>query len=73
MLRLLQWRAVAKQPRLVPVIGARTRQQLDDALGALARPLSPADVAELERLIPADAIAGDRYPTPMMAHLDSEH
>ena len=65
--------AVAKQPRLVPVVGARTRQQLDDALGALARPLSPADVAELERLIPADAIAGDRYPTPMMAHLDSEH
>lgn len=63
---------LAKQPRLVPVIGARKRTQLEDALGALRRPLSAADVAELEAAIPAGAIAGDRYPTAQMAHLDSE-
>jgi aryl-alcohol dehydrogenase-like predicted oxidoreductase len=63
---------LAKQPRLVPVIGARKRSQLEDALGALRRPLSAADVAELEAAIPAGAIAGDRYPAAQMAHLDSE-
>jgi aryl-alcohol dehydrogenase-like predicted oxidoreductase len=62
----------AKQPGLVPLIGARTEAQLDDALGALARPLSAADVQELERLIPADAVAGTRYDAHQMAMLDSE-
>ena len=63
---------LAKQPRFVPVVGVRKRTQLEDALGALRRPLSAADVAELEALIPADAIAGDRYQAAQMAHLDSE-
>jgi aryl-alcohol dehydrogenase-like predicted oxidoreductase len=63
---------LAKQPRLVPVIGARTPEQLDDALAALARPLAPADLAQLEALVPADAVAGTRYDASQMAHLDSE-
>lgn len=62
----------AKQPGYVPVIGARTTAQLSDALGALEHPLSQADVAELERLIPADAVAGSRYDERQMAMLDSE-
>lgn len=63
---------LAKQPRYVPVIGARTRAQLGDALAVLQRPFSAADVAELEALIPAGSFAGDRYQAAQMAHLDSE-
>jgi aryl-alcohol dehydrogenase-like predicted oxidoreductase len=64
--------ALAKQPRLLPVPGARTRAQLADALGALDKPLSAADVAAVEALLPAGAIAGDRYAPEQMKHLDSE-
>jgi aryl-alcohol dehydrogenase-like predicted oxidoreductase len=64
--------ALAKQPRLVPVIGARTVEQLDDALGALAKPLSTADVERLERVVPKGAAAGARYAPAAMASLDSE-
>jgi aryl-alcohol dehydrogenase-like predicted oxidoreductase len=64
--------ARAKRPGYVPVIGARTPAQLSDALGALDHPLSRADVQELEKLIPADAISGTRYDARQMAMLDSE-
>jgi aryl-alcohol dehydrogenase-like predicted oxidoreductase len=67
----LAW-VIAKQPTLLPVVGSRTRAQLDDALGALARPLSASDVAALETLAPPDAIAGTRYAAEQMKHLDSE-
>ena len=62
----------AKQPGFVTLIGARTPAQLESALGALDRPLSADDVAQLERLIPPNAIAGTRYDAVQMAHLDSE-
>ena len=67
----LAW-VLAKQPTLVPVIGARTRAQLDDALVALDRPLSASDTAALEAIVPQDAIGGTRYPAEHMKHLDSE-
>jgi len=63
---------LAKQPALVPVVGARTRPQLIDVLGALDKPLSPADVAAVEAILPEDAIAGTRYAAPQMKMLDSE-
>jgi len=63
---------LAKRPEFVPTIGARTRKQLDDALDALDKPLSRADVAALEALVPPDAFAGSRYAAEQMAHLDSE-
>lgn len=63
---------LAKQPALVPTVGARTRKQLQDVLGALDKPLSPADVADLEKIVPRDAIAGTRYAAEQMKHLDSE-
>ena len=34
--------------------------------------LTPDEVAALETAVPADAVAGTRYPAPLMAHLDSE-
>jgi aryl-alcohol dehydrogenase-like predicted oxidoreductase len=63
---------LAKQPSFVPVVGARTRKQLHDVLGALERPLSSADVLALEAILPKDAIAGTRYAAEQMKHLDSE-
>jgi aryl-alcohol dehydrogenase-like predicted oxidoreductase len=62
----------AKQPSLLPLVGARTRAQIDDALGALEKPLSASDVAALESLVPAQAIRGMRYAEEQMRHLDSE-
>lgn len=64
--------ARAKQPTLVPVVGAKTRAQLKDALGALDKPLSQEDLTALEALVPARAFAGTRYSAEQMAHLDSE-
>jgi aryl-alcohol dehydrogenase-like predicted oxidoreductase len=53
---------------IVPLIGARRREQLDEALGALDIPLTPADRAA----IPKNAAAGERYTAEQMALLDSE-
>ena len=59
----------AKQPTLLPTIGARTRKQIDEALGALDKELSAADVSALEAIV---SISGPRYPAQQMEHLDSE-
>ncbi|QSQ18968.1 aldo/keto reductase [Pyxidicoccus parkwayensis] len=64
----LAW-VLAKQPSLVPVVGVKTRAQLDDSLGALSRPLSKEDMTALESLV---KISGDRYGAEQMRHLDSE-
>ena len=58
---------------VIPLIGARRRDQLRDAVGALDITLSPADIARIERAMPVDAVAGDRYGAALMTHLDSEH
>jgi aryl-alcohol dehydrogenase-like predicted oxidoreductase len=57
---------------IVPLIGARTRERLDEALGALDVELSGADLARIEEVVPRDAAAGSRYDERQMAHLDSE-
>ncbi len=67
----LAW-VLAKQPCLIPLVGARTRAQLVDLLGALERPLSAAEIEEVETMIPPAAIAGSRYQPAQMAQLDSE-
>jgi aryl-alcohol dehydrogenase-like predicted oxidoreductase len=63
---------LARRPMAIPVIGARTRAQLTDALGALRVRLTPDDLARLERAVPADAVAGSRYDAHQMRMLDSE-
>ena len=57
---------------VVPLVGARRRERLDEALGALDLELSPEDVARIERAIPSGAAAGTRYDAHGMAILDSE-
>jgi aryl-alcohol dehydrogenase-like predicted oxidoreductase len=63
---------LAKGDDIVPLIGARTRTRLEEAIGALNADLQSGLVEELERAAPRGAAAGDRYPTPQMAMLDSE-
>jgi aryl-alcohol dehydrogenase-like predicted oxidoreductase len=57
---------------IIPIIGARRRDQLDEALRALSVRLTAADLAALEAAAPKGAAAGDRYAPAAMASLDSE-
>jgi aryl-alcohol dehydrogenase-like predicted oxidoreductase len=58
--------ALSRGEDIVPLIGARRRERLDEALGALDLQL---DLDRIEAAIPAGAAAGDRYPAAQMAHL----
>jgi aryl-alcohol dehydrogenase-like predicted oxidoreductase len=57
---------------VVPLVGARRRDRLHEALGALALELTAEDLARVEAAVPAGAAAGERYAAPAMAELDSE-
>ncbi|HEV8249030.1 MAG TPA: aldo/keto reductase [Gaiellaceae bacterium] len=57
---------------IVPLVGARRRDRLAEALGALEVELTQEDVAAMERAVPRDAAAGERYDDRQMAILDSE-
>jgi aryl-alcohol dehydrogenase-like predicted oxidoreductase len=57
---------------IVPLVGARKRAQLADALGALEVKLDAADLAAIEVAVPKGAVAGDRYAEHQMRELDSE-
>jgi aryl-alcohol dehydrogenase-like predicted oxidoreductase len=63
---------LARGDDIVPLVGARTRERLEEALGALDLELRPQEVAELEEAVPAEAVAGERYNPQQMALLDSE-
>jgi aryl-alcohol dehydrogenase-like predicted oxidoreductase len=57
---------------IVPLIGARTRERLDEALGALDVELSQEDLGRIEEAVPPGAASGARYPEQQMSVLDSE-
>jgi aryl-alcohol dehydrogenase-like predicted oxidoreductase len=57
---------------VVPLVGARRRDRLGEALGALELELAAGELAAIERAVPAGAAAGERYPAPMLGQLDSE-
>ena len=63
---------LAKGSSIIPVIGARTRAQLTESLGALHVKLSAEEIAEIEAVIPPDAASGMRYGEEQMRVLDSE-
>ena len=54
---------------VVPLIGTKRRERLAEALGALNAHLQPEELEMLERAVPADAVAGTRYPAAAMAGL----
>jgi aryl-alcohol dehydrogenase-like predicted oxidoreductase len=57
---------------IVPVIGARRRDRLHEARGALDVVLDGAALARIEEAVPQGAAAGDRYNEHAMTRLDSE-
>ena len=57
---------------IVALAGPRTRDQLYDALGALVLELDESELEQIERAVPAAAVAGSRYGEAQMADLDSE-
>ena len=52
----------AQGEAIVPLVGARTRQRLAEALPALDVTLTADDLAEIEKAVPQGAARGDRYP-----------
>jgi aryl-alcohol dehydrogenase-like predicted oxidoreductase len=65
----LGW-VLAKGDTIVPIPGTRRRQNLAANLAAARTPLAPQVVAELDRLFPPGAAAGDRYNPAMARRLD---
>ncbi|MFJ3903550.1 aldo/keto reductase [Streptomyces sp. NPDC090025] len=67
---------LAQGPRhgadIVPLVGARRRDRLAEALGAMDIRLDAADLAAIEAAVPTAEVAGARYPESQMADLDSE-
>ena len=63
---------LAQGEDIVPLVGARRRDRLQEALGASDLTLGADDLAAIEDAVPAGAAAGSRYPEPAMAALDSE-
>ncbi len=57
---------------IMPLIGARRREQLAEALKGLALTLSPEELSAIEQSVPHEAVAGERYGPQAMRHLDSE-
>jgi aryl-alcohol dehydrogenase-like predicted oxidoreductase len=54
---------------IVPLVGARTRERLAEALPATGLNLTADDLAELGKAVPAGAARGDRYPSALMSSL----
>ncbi len=57
---------------IIPLVGARRRDQLSEALGALNVSFSAEEFAAIEKAAPIGSVAGDRYGSEQMAVLDSE-
>ncbi len=65
--------ALSRGSDIIPLIGARRRDQLTEARKALQIELSADDLKRIEAAVPAEAVFGSRYASAQMAHLDSEH
>ena len=57
---------------VVPLIGAKNREQLAELLPALTLELTADELSQIECAVPAGAVAGARYPAGMLRTLDSE-
>src|SRR5579872_3000267 len=65
----LAW-VLAKGRDIVPIIGTRRREHLQENLAAADVQLSASDLDQIERQIPRGAVAGERYPAPIMSTLN---
>jgi aryl-alcohol dehydrogenase-like predicted oxidoreductase len=57
---------LAQGQDIIPLVGARRRDRLAEALGALDVHLSADELARIDQSVPAGAVAGDRYPPEAM-------
>ena len=57
---------------VVPLVGARRRDRLEESLGALDLTLSVEDQVAIESAVPDSGAAGTRYDAMQMSFLDSE-
>jgi aryl-alcohol dehydrogenase-like predicted oxidoreductase len=64
--------ALSRGEDIIPLIGARRRDRLVEALAATTLRLEADDLAAVEAAVPLGAAVGDRYDAAQMAHLDSE-
>ena len=65
----LAW-LLTQAPWIVPIPGTRRIERIRENAGATAVALSADEVAELDRLIDAYGVQGDRYAPASMVHLD---
>ncbi|MBT1260231.1 aldo/keto reductase [Pseudomonas sp. VS40] len=65
----LAW-VLAQGDFIIPIPGTKQRKYLEENVAALSIHLSPAELAALEAIFPAEATAGLRYPEAVMAMLD---
>lgn len=65
----LAW-VLAQGDNVVPIPGTRRIRNLDENIGALAVTLTPKELAAINGIFPAAAVAGERYPARMMALVD---
>ena len=61
----LAW-VLAQWQHIVPIPGTRRKANLEDNLGALVVTLSAAELAAIDAVFPASAVAGARYPEAML-------
>jgi aryl-alcohol dehydrogenase-like predicted oxidoreductase len=64
--------ALARGSDIIPLVGARRRDQLAESLKSFEESLSADELAAIERAVPQDSVAGDRYGPEQMLALDSE-
>jgi aryl-alcohol dehydrogenase-like predicted oxidoreductase len=62
----LAW-VLAQDENIVPIPGTKRRKYLEDNVAALDVKLAPEDLRRIEKIFPAGAAAGLRYPEHMMA------
>ncbi len=65
----LAW-VLAQGGDIVPIPGTTKRHHLEENLAAVDLQLAEADLAELTALLEDHEVAGDRYPSHMMANLE---
>jgi aryl-alcohol dehydrogenase-like predicted oxidoreductase len=65
----LGW-VLAQRGEIVPIVGTRSRANLDTNIAAAAEPLDPEVAAELGDLFPPGTAAGDRYNEQLAQRLD---
>ena len=65
----LAW-VLAQGDDIIPIPGTKRRRFLEENIGATEVTLTPDELAEIDRIVPHAAFAGDRYPAEAMRALN---